>query len=109
VKAVTDMDRLKGRLILCQWATYITKGYKSISLGEIESLSPMSRQDAYLSVQSWLAYSPFVEAGFQSHCRGWYKNTKGSAVESLNEPEKFRCLRLVLEEMAAVAVLEILE
>lgn len=101
------MEMLKGRLVLCQWASYSPKGVKQFLRDEHASMSPMNRQDAYLSVEAWLACQPFGEAGFKSHIRGWYRNSKGGAVESINEPEKFRQLRLKIENIAAIAVLEL--
>lgn len=104
----TPDEMMRARLILLQWATYIQKGYKSWPTGEIESLSPLSRQEAALTVSKLLECQPFSEAGLQAHLQAWYRNTKGHATTSATEPEKFRTLRILLEEIAAGEVRRVL-
>ncbi len=108
-RAMNDVDRMQGRMVLCQWATYYPKGVKPMPLGAYDSLSPMTRQDAYLSVEAWLSVQPFSEAGLKDHLRGWFRNTKGAITKSAAEPDKFRDLRLELESIAAQACYEIAE
>ena len=101
-----EIDRMKGRLILAQCATYQRSGYRSCwPTVAHESLSPLNRFEAHCTVEAWLQMAEFSGPGFKLHIHPWYRTNGGRAHESATEPEGFRDMRHQIEEFAAAQVI----